>query len=84
MFAIRPLLNLNHVSRSTNEILILICGVHWDVVGVPGFSQSKLRACLSDLLNLEIHTTLKQVDVFKEPIERVTGLCTSRVHTDML
>lgn len=77
MLSVRPLLNLNHISRPTNEILILICGVHWDVIWVPSLGQIKLSTCFGDLFNLEKHATLKQVDVFKEPIERMTMLGTS-------
>ncbi len=66
-FAIRPFLGLDHVSRSSNEVLVLICGVQGDIIRVPGLRQSNLCTLLSNFLNLEKHSTLEQVDVLKEP-----------------
>lgn len=66
-FSIRPFLNFDHVSRSSNEVLVLICGVQGYIIRVPGLRQSDLCTLLGNFLNLEKHSTLEQVDVLKEP-----------------
>lgn len=66
-FPIRPFLDLDHVSRSSNEILVLVCGVQGNIIRVPGLRQSDLCTLLSNFFNLEKYSTLEQVDVLKEP-----------------
>lgn len=66
-FPVRPLLNLDHVSWTTNEILIFVRGVHWNVEGIPGLGNIELNTGLGDLFDLEIHSTFVEVDVLEEP-----------------
>lgn len=62
-----PLLNLNVVSGASNDVLVLECGVGWDVERVPVLYQRDLGAVFSLLIDLKQHHALVQVDVFKKP-----------------